>query len=210
VTVRRAACLAALLLPLLARAGAVEVALRQPAGGPVADAAVVLEPLAGAPAHGHGHAAIEQHGAEFQPWLTIVQVGTAVDFPNTDPFRHHVYSFSAPKRFEIKLYAGKPGQPVVFDKPGEVVIGCNIHDWMEAHVLVVDTPYFARTASDGRAVVANVPPGRYRLRLWHPLQKAAVAPRELDVGAVPLRLDLALDARAHEPKPHTEVDLDHY
>jgi len=203
-----------------AAAGTVEARVESPAGQPVADAAVVLEPLAPArtPARGGAHAGphaathvtIEQRGTEFIPWVTVVQTGTAIDFPNNDTTRHHVYSFSAPKRFEIKLYVGKPSQPVLFDQAGEVVIGCNIHDWMEAHVLVVDSPWFARTAPDGRAAIANVPPGRYRLRLWHPLQKTAPAPQEIEVGALPSRLALVLDAKAREPRPHTDVDQDHY
>jgi plastocyanin len=195
-----------------AAAGTVEARVENPAGQPVADAAVVLEPLAPARAHPRAlaHATIEQRGTEFIPWVTVVQTGTAIDFPNNDTTRHHVYSFSAPKRFEIKLYVGKPSQPVLFDQAGEVVIGCNIHDWMEAHVLVVDSPWFARTAPDGRAAIANVPPGRYRLRLWHPLQKTAPAPQEIEVGALPSRLALVLDAKAREPRPHTDVDQDHY
>jgi plastocyanin len=191
-------------------AGPVEVSVRTPAGQPVPDAAVVVEPLVPVHARGRGRAAIEQRDREFNPWMTVVQVGTSVEFPNNDTIRHHVYSFSEPKRFEIKLYAGKPGQPVVFDKPGQVDIGCNVHDWMEAHVLVVESPYFAKTGADGRATVADVPPGRYRLRLWHPLQKAAVPVREIDVAAAPARLDAVLDARAREMKPHTEDDPDRY
>jgi plastocyanin len=192
-------------------AAPVEVLVQTPAGGPLAEAAVLVEPLAGTPPRPRtrSHVAIEQRGREFIPWMTVVQTGTSVDFPNNDTVRHHVYSFSEPKRFEIKLYAGKPGQPIVFDKPGQVDIGCNIHDWMEAHVLVVETPYFARTGADGRATVAGVPAGRYRLRVWHPLQKATAAPGEIDVGDAPLRQTLVLDARPREPKPHTE-DPDHY
>ncbi|WP_075795025.1 hypothetical protein [Massilia putida] len=211
---------APLVLAMALAAGAafaapVEVRVQTPAGSPLADAAVLVEPLAGTPprARTRGPAAkgvaIEQRGREFSPWMTVVQTGTSVDFPNNDTVRHHVYSFSEPKRFEIKLYAGKPGQPIVFDKPGQVDIGCNIHDWMEAHVLVVDTPYFARTGADGRATVAGVPAGRYRLRVWHPLQKAMAAPGEIDVGDAPVRKTLVLDARPREPKPHTE-DPDHY
>ena len=209
----------ALLALLLAGAGAasasaasVEVLVQTPAGGPVADAAVIVEPLAGPVPHARtgAHAAIEQRGREFLPWMTVVQTGTSVDFPNNDTIRHHVYSFSEPKRFEIKLYAGKPGKPIVFDKPGQVDIGCNIHDWMEAHVLVVDTPYFARTGADGRATVAGVPAGRYRLRLWHPGQKTPAPPDEIDVGDAPVRLTLALDAKPREPRPHTEDDPDRY
>jgi plastocyanin len=213
--VKRALLFAALALSGTARAATVEVLVQTPAGSPLADAAVLVEPVAGTQARprARGHAAkgvaIEQRGREFIPWMTVVQTGTSVDFPNNDTIRHHVYSFSEPKRFEIKLYAGKPGQPVVFDKPGQVDIGCNIHDWMEAHVLVVDTPYFARTGADGRASITNVPAGRYRVRPWHPLQKAAGAAQDIEIDEAPARMTLTLDARARQPKPHTE-DPDRY
>jgi plastocyanin len=218
----RALLPALLALPMFATAtgaATLEALVRTPAGKPLADAAVVLEPLAGpAPASKNRprattHAVIEQRGTEFIPYVTVVQTGTAVDFPNNDTVRHHVYSFSQPKRFEIKLYAGKPGQPITFDKPGEVIIGCNIHDWMEAYVLVVESPYFGKTGADGRAAIANLPAGRYRLQLWHPLQKTRVAASEIEVGAngaTAARLNLVLDARAREPKPHAAVDQDSY
>jgi plastocyanin len=212
----------ALLFPLLvaltaAHAGAatLEALVQTPAGKPLADAAVVLEPLGSlrtsAPApKNRTRATIEQRGAEFIPFVTVVQTGTPVDFPNNDTVRHHVYSFSQPKRFEIKLYAGRPGQPITFDRPGEVDIGCNIHDWMEAHVLVVESPYFGKTAADGQVRIANLPAGRYRLQLWHPLQKARAPAAEIDIAAAPLRLNLVLDARPRELKPHLDVDQDRY
>jgi len=208
---RRAAWPALLLaLPGLAGAAGFEALVQGPAGQPVADAAVVLEPLAPIQSQGRHGATIAQRGREFVPYVSIVQTGSAIDFPNYDPMKHHVYSFSPAKTFEIKLYAGKPGKPVVFDKPGEVVIGCNIHDWMEAYVLVVDTPYFAKTGGDGRAQLPDVPPGHYRLRLWHPLQKASQPVREIEVGAAPARLKLALDVKPRDPKPHTDADPAHY
>jgi plastocyanin len=207
---RQAAPLALLLaLCGVARATSVEALVLTPAGKPVADAAVVLEPMTPAPAGKRPRAAVEQRGREFIPYVTIVQTGTEVDFPNNDTIRHHVYSFSAPKRFEIKLYAGKPGQPILFDKPGEVSIGCNIHDWMEAHVLVVDSPYFAKTAADGKAAIQNVPAGRYRLVMWHPQQKTPKTPSEIQIGASPSPLKLVLDVKPRELKPRTE-DADHY
>lgn len=209
---RRRAAFLALLLGLAGQAGAasVEALVQNPGRLPVADAAVVLVPLSPLRSKTNATATIEQRGKEFIPYVTIVQTGTAIDFPNNDMIRHHVYSFSSPKQFEIKLYAGKPGQPVVFDKPGEVVIGCNIHDWMEAHVLVVDSPYFAKTTGDGRAVIANVPAGRYRLQLWHPLQKAAHASSEIEVGNSPAQIKLVLDVKPHEHKPRTDGDSDRY
>ena len=211
------AALFALLLAMATRAGAatLEALVQTPDGKPVPDAALVLESLApsraGAPApRSHARATIEQRGAEFIPWVTVVQTGTPVDFPNNDTVRHHVYSFSQPKRFEIKLYAGKPGQPITFDKPGEVDIGCNIHDWMEAHVLVVESPWFGKTGADGRAAIANLPAGRYRLLLWHPQQKLRVPSAEIALGATPLKLALVLDARPRTPRPHLDVDQDRY
>jgi plastocyanin len=205
---------ALLALSLASPAGAAtfEALIATPAGKPLPDAAVVLEPVGGmaASAKNRAHAVIEQRGQEFAPYVTVVQTGTAVDFPNNDTVRHHVYSFSQPKRFEIKLYAGKPGQPITFDKPGEVVIGCNIHDWMEAYVLVVESPYFGKTGADGQVRIAGLPAGRYRLQLWHPLQKTRAAGAEIEVGALPSKLNLVLDARAREPKPHTAVDQDSY
>lgn len=206
---RAAAPLLVLAASGLAQAAAFNAQVVSPAGQPVADAAVVLEPLAPAQSRPRGGATIEQRGKEFLPYVTVIQTGTAVDFPNNDAIRHHVYSFSPPKRFEIKLYAGKPGQPVTFDKPGEVVIGCNIHDWMEAYVLVVDSPWFAKTGADGRAVIQNVPAGQYRLRLWHPLQKAAAAVTDIQLAASPASRKLTLDVKPREHRPHAE-DPDNY
>jgi plastocyanin len=188
----------------------VEALVQNPGHLPVAGAAVVLVPLSPLDSKNHATATVEQRGREFVPYVTIVQTGTAIDFPNNDTIRHHVCSFSPTKQFEIKLYAGKPGRPVVFDKPGEVVTGCNIHDWMEAYVLVVDSPYFAKTTGGGRAVIANVPAGRYRLQLWHPLQKGPQALREIEVGNSPAQLKLVLDVRPRKHKPRTDGDTDRY
>lgn len=186
--------LMAALACLPAQAGSLEAHVATSAGKPLEDAAVVLEALSGVALSAHPPpAAIEQIGREFVPYLTIVQTGTITEFPNRDPFKHHVYSFSPAKVFEIKLYAGKHAQPVTFDKPGEVALGCNVHDWMEAYVLVVDSRYFAKSGANGQALVANVPAGRYRLVLWHPRQKAAFPPREIEIGAAPAKLELVMN-----------------
>lgn len=196
---------------LPSQAGSLEAHVTTSAGSPVEDAAVVLEPLSGPALFDHSpRVAIEQRGREFVPYLTIVQTGTTADFPNRDPFKHHVYSFSPAKVFEIKLYAGKHAQPVVFDKPGEVALGCNIHDWMEAYVLVVDTRYFAKTGGNGQAVVANVPAGRYRLRLWHPRQKVMPPPREIEIGAGPAKQELTINISRRLMKPRPPLDADGY
>ena len=107
-----------------------------------------------------------QAGKQFVPTVIVVPVGSSVTFPNRDTVRHHVYSFSAIKKFELKLYIGTPANPVVFDQPGIAVLGCNIHDQMVGWIVVVDTPYYAMTGADGRVVI-DAPAGNYRLRSWH-------------------------------------------
>lgn len=194
------ACCAA----LDAAAASFEAVVSTPDGKPVEDAALVLEPLRGKLPPKKARARIEQRDREFVPYLTIVQKGTPIDFPNRDKLKHHVYSFSPAKTFEIKLYAGQPAQPVTFDTAGEVAIGCNIHDWMEAHVLVVETPWFAKSGVNGVARVPDLPPGSYRLRLWHPRQKVAAETRVVDIStASPKRMELTLNVapRIYRPKP---------
>jgi plastocyanin len=152
----------------LAAATPVEVTVTDAAGRPLADAVVFVEsaaaraatrPLAGID--------IVQVRKTFDPMVTVVTVGTAVGFPNRDTVRHHVYSFSPAKRFELKLYVGTPAAPVVFDQPGIAVLGCNIHDNMAAWVVIVDTPWFGKTDAQGRARLPDVPAGRHQLRTWH-------------------------------------------
>jgi len=110
---------------------------------------------------------IDQVNKTFDPLVSVVQTGTRIQFPNKDNIRHHVYSFSPPKKFEIKLYADIPVKPILFDKPGYVAMGCNIHDGMVAHLLIVDTPYFAKTDRQGQARIDGIAPGDYTLITWH-------------------------------------------
>ncbi|MBW8329243.1 MAG: methylamine utilization protein [Thiobacillus sp.] len=127
-------------------------------------------------------ARIDQINKEFVPLVSVVQTGTRISFPNKDNIRHHVYSFSAAKKFEIKLYADTPSKPILFDTAGYVVMGCNIHDHMIAHLLVVDTPYFAKTDANGMLRIADVPPGDYSLIAWYymrPDRNALVMPLSL-------------------------------
>ncbi|MBX9959645.1 MAG: methylamine utilization protein [Burkholderiaceae bacterium] len=150
------------------QAAAVSIEVRDEGDRPLAGAVVFLEsaqarrqvrPLA--------QAEMGQAGKQFVPQVLVVPVGTAVDFPNRDTVRHHVYSFSPAKKFELKLYIGTPANPVVFDRSGIAVLGCNIHDQMVGWIVVVETPYYAMSDAQGRAVI-DAPPGSYRLRSWHP------------------------------------------
>ncbi|MDO8286231.1 MAG: methylamine utilization protein [Rhodoferax sp.] len=193
-------------------AATIDATVLTSAGHPVEDAAVVIEPVAASVPKGKRTVTIEQRDREFIPYVSVVETGTMVEFPNRDAFKHHIYSFSSPKIFEIKLYAGKPVLPVLFDKPGEVALGCNIHDWMEAYVLVVNTPYFARTNAAGRATIRNVPVGHYRLRVWHPRQSSEWTLRDLEIrpGSAPTKLALVADIHARVLKPKPPVDSDKY
>jgi plastocyanin len=112
--------------------------------------------------------AVDQVDKQFVAYVTPVFLGSKVRFPNSDHIRHQVYSFSPAKVFELPLYAGTDAPPVVFDKPGVVVLGCNIHDWMVGYIYVSETPFFAKTEAAGTAAIADLPPGEYTVRVWHP------------------------------------------
>ena len=172
----------------LATAGEVSATLTDAAGKPVADAVLSLTPLdAPAPATPPATGVeIAQIGEQYRPYVTPVRVGTVVEFPNKDPIQHHLYSVSKPKPFEKPLYEGGSSETVTFDKPGVVTLGCNIHDWMVAYILVLETPWFAKSSAEGRVAVAGLPAGRYRLDLWHPRLASAIT-REVTVAdATPL------------------------
>ena len=162
-------------------------------GKPVADAVIVAVPsdgnlrLSAKPRED----VMDQVNKEFLPRVQAVLVGTAVTFPNHDSVRHQVYSFSPAKRFELPLYTGVP-QAVVFDKPGVVILGCNIHDWMVGYIYVSESPHFAKTDAEGKAVLTDLPPRGYVVRVWHPqLSVAEDATRKNVDAARGGRVDVA-------------------
>ncbi|MCY7388272.1 MAG: methylamine utilization protein [Burkholderiales bacterium] len=158
-------------------AAQISAQIRDPAGQPVADAVIYAVMTSGVvPARPKREISVEQIDKEFVPLVSVIQSGTMVSFPNRDKVRHHVYSFSPAKTFEIKLYSGVPGKPIMFDKPGEVVLGCNIHDSMIAYMLVVDTPFFAKSDKRGTALLENLPTGDYELHMWYPGAAASATP----------------------------------
>jgi hypothetical protein len=168
------ALLAALCGAAPAIAGDLSVQVRLPNGAPVADAVVALYPGGHAAPLGplRGGYQIAQRDLQFSPFVLVVPVGADVSFPNFDNVRHHVYSFSPVRRFELRLYAREQARSVHFDRPGIVPLGCNIHDSMIAFIDVVDTGYAARTDAGGRVFFANVPPGAVIARIWHPWLRA--------------------------------------
>ena len=173
--------LAAAACPAWTLAAALTVTVTDGAGRPLTDA-VVSVLLRGTPvaAAAGTTAQLGQRERQFQPRVSVVQTGTSVAFPNFDTVRHHVYSFSPIRKFELKLYAGTPVAPVVFDKPGTAVLGCNIHDRMQAWVHVVDTPIFGKTDAAGK-VVLDVPAGEHLVRAWHEVLEETGVPVQLRV-----------------------------
>jgi plastocyanin len=156
-------------LPIGAGAASLTASVKGDGGEPVPDAVVEAVRLDddGRPVP-DATATIDQVDKEYVPYVTAVRVGTPVKFPNLDDIRHHVYSFSEAKTFEIPLYRGTPRDPILFDRPGPVTLGCNIHDWMTAYVFVSETPHFGVTAADGTVTLSDLPAGDYETRVWHP------------------------------------------
>lgn len=176
-----------------AQAVPVTVQLRGPGGQVLPGAALAIEVKGRTGKAVGAKAEIGQRDRQFTPQLLIVQTGTAVSFPNFDTVRHHVYSFSPIKVIDIKLYSGTPAEPVVFDKPGVAALGCNIHDRMSAHVVVVDTPTFARTDDKGQASF-ELPAGEHTAKVWHGGQRSPTLQSvRLDVPAAggPVTLTVA-------------------
>jgi len=161
--------LSALLLvtSLHAQAADLSVQVLDQAGNPLSNAVVYLETSVKSAVKSTTEANIDQKNKQFSPIVSVVQVGTSVNFPNKDSVRHHVYSFSPAKTFELKLYSGVPAKPVVFDKPGTVILGCNIHDNMLAYIHIVDTPYFGKTDVNGMVKLTDLPTGQHTLKAWH-------------------------------------------
>ena len=187
----------ALAIASAASAADLTVSVRGDDGAPLADAVVVVHPAAGSgpvsAIHYSWPAVMTQQNIAFNPYVLIVPLGSTVGFPNRDKVRHHVYSFSAAKKFELKLYGQQEERTVTFDKAGVVALGCNIHDSMIGYIYVADTPFAAKTNAAGEAVIRGLPGGAGALTVWHPDMKArnpVDKTLNLAAGAVPVTLEL--------------------
>jgi plastocyanin len=172
---RAAAFFAVLGATAASYAGTLSAKVTTPGGEPLPMAVVTATAAGVAPSSAKpgSKAVMVQTAKQFMPFVLPVQMGTSVEFPNRDPFRHQVYSFSPAKTFELKLYGGSEAGAVTFDKEGVVPLGCNIHDNMLAYVYVVGTPYFAVTAQLGEGKITELPAGDYTVKVWHPNQKSS-------------------------------------
>jgi hypothetical protein len=124
---------------------------------------------------------IAQQHMEFDPFVLIAPAGATVSFPNLDPVRHHVYSFSPAGPFELRLYGRDETRSVPFRTAGVIAIGCNIHDNMSAFIYVVDTPFAAKTDAQGVVTIRGLPATSATVRLWHPYSRAPDGQTERNV-----------------------------
>lgn len=153
-------------------------------------------------------AIMDQVNLAFVPDVLVIPVHSTVQFPNSDAVSHQVYSFSSARRFQLPLYRGKPYPPVQFDQPGVVTMGCNIHDNMLAYIVVTTAPFFGRANAQGAWSATDLPAGRYRVRVWHPLlNEPADLESSIDIGtenaALEIKLSKPLRPAPLSGRPHS-------
>lgn len=128
---------------------------------------------------------VTQKGLTFLPALLPVQAGTKVEFPNLDDTYHNIFSFSPAKRFDLGRYRPdeRPIPSQTFDKPGLVTLRCEIHEHMRGLILVLDTPHFVLSDTEGRYRLAGLPAGHYTLKAWLSSKTTLERPVDLKTGA---------------------------
>jgi plastocyanin len=193
--------LVALCLAPAAQAADLTFVVKDASGKPVADAVVIAD-APGRAARPPARFVINQKDMAFVPFVLVIPVGSTVEFGNLDPFRHHVYSFSPARKFELKLFGQGETRPVKFDTPGLVSIGCNIHDSMQAFIQVVSTPFAGKTDRNGRVALSDVPANLTKVRVWHPSLRApanqlTVAVNGARDATIPVSIKLRREAPAH-------------
>ena len=180
-----AALLCALLRVAPAAAASLAITAQLPDGAPLTDAVVTVVPVGKKlPPPVPIKAAMDQMNRMFVPEVIVIPGGSTVSFPNSDSVSHQIYSFSPAKRFQLPLYRGKPYSPVLFDRTGVVILGCNIHDWMIGYIDVTDAPFYGATNAQGTWTV-ELPAGRYEITVWHPRmrEQTPALVRDLSVDA---------------------------
>jgi len=202
--------LCALLCGSAARAPAASLAVHvlQRDGKPLAGAVITAEPESSISSAPPVKALMDQVNLAFLPDVLVIPVHSTVQFPNSDAVGHQVYSFSSARQFQLPLYRGKPYPPVQFDQPGVVTLGCNIHDNMVGYIFVTAAPWFGRTDARGEWQGRDLPPGKFHVRVWHPLLNETLdLERTVDLpadqGAVEIRLAKPLRPAALSGRPRS-------
>lgn len=144
---------------------------------------------------------IAMNGKEFRPHVRIVTPGSAVEYPNQDPFSHNIFSTAPGAAFDLGTYPNGISKSATFRKTGAFPIYCNIHSRMTAYVVVVPTPYFTQAGADGRWSLDHIPAGKYELHVWHERAPEVVTPLEVGAAGVP-NLMTTLDARGFVATEH--------
>jgi hypothetical protein len=165
-----------------------KLAFPQPDKARSIPAVIWLDPLPGTdalPFAPRGHYTLLQKNRTFIPHLQVVPVGSAVQFPNADPFFHNVFSLFDGKRFDLGLYEAGSSKSVTFSRQGVSYIFCNIHPEMSAVILTLSTPLYAIADPSDAFVLRDIPPGDYELHLW--------------IEGVPQSVLAGLDRRVHLP-----------
>jgi plastocyanin len=127
------------------------------------------------------NAVIDQRDKKFTPHVSVVTVGTKVQFPNHDVVFHNVFTEYHSDRFDLGMYPRGASKSQVFDRPGLAVLLCNIHPYMSAYIMCVDTPFYAVADSRGQFRIDNVPDGVYTAHVWQ--ESGETLTQKVEVGS---------------------------
>ena len=169
------------------------------------DAAVIwLEPVGGSTSRPRAlKAEVAMRSRQFSPHVRVVTVGSAVQFPNQDPFSHNIFSSTPGSAFDLGLYGRGQTKEQVFAKPGAIPVYCNVHAKMASFVIVVPTPWYAQASADGRWSIGDVPAGTYTLHIWH--ERGTEQTRSITVTANGAdAAEAQLDARGYVLAEHKD------
>jgi plastocyanin len=173
------------------------------AGRPAANAVMYAVPVGVKVSNSNSTpAVVSQQRYKFEPYVTVVQQGSRVRFPNQDANEHHLRVLSGPTDFEFKVYRKEP-EPVMFDKLGTITLHCLLHDWMSAHIMVVPTPYFGKSTATGNVVIQDLPAGEYEVFITHPTALTQATAKRFKLSATSiekLEHNLGFNPRS-EPTP---------
>ncbi len=168
-----------------ATAGDLIISVRDSDGALITNAVVTVTAVAGKHDVRSGAKrvhTVNQKDTAYNPFVSVVAKDTPVEFVNSDSWGHHVYSFSKSKRFDITVPANTSSTPIVFDKPGIVIVGCNIHDRMLAYIYVNGGGVPVKSDKKGRARFLDLEAGSYVVSVWHPMMKSKRNPPVLSVN----------------------------